>query len=333
MKCRVLLYSCVLLEGMVLASAFGNLEPANITVARIKSAKTLTEALPRPVRYATAEINATVLIGPRRIPIDGSSKVAVDHVLRWINRTISPTWRPAKPAVLRASLVMIRGEDKTPDIVRTTWSKDDYEIEVSQTLTVMVIKITPKAGTDMGKTLDEKIAYARNICSQVFADRDKRQSVGKTVPVTQIVAKVCKYSFRPDLVRELSDGIVGMPITRQQAGVVRPRRPASETIAAMARADNPTWDRSFLSWSYWWRHVAWWHDGASVGFFFPKYEAGPMAFDVNSTGPLRWIETNPVNVHMIGTSRRRSLSPRVAPSSTTRPAATSPAATTRPAGE
>jgi len=253
-------------------------------------ATTLVDALPPGVTYANARWDKAILDGPRRIPVETGNRWKTETVLSWVRRVMHPKWYPEK-GLSSDSLIMIRGEDGRPDVVRVTWQTHGYQIDVSQLAPIMVIGVTPVGKTDMGKTVREKISFVRGICAELFTDQDVRGGQGTRIPVKQLADKIWHYSFRSENVRVFNDGIVGWPVTEEQAGVWHPGDTRDgKDIDLENRPDNPSWDQSLSSWAYWWRHVCWWHDGATIGFYFPKMEAGPIRITYFSERPLRWLE-------------------------------------------
>jgi hypothetical protein len=257
-------------------------------------AKTLSAALPGPVRYASADWDQAVLAA-RRISVEDANPRAVDFGLKWIKRVLKPARLP-RGGLSAGSLVLVRGEAGQPDVARATWQHGGYELRVSQVEAIVVIKVTPPRGTNTDATLSEKVSFVQRVCGQLFADQDLRYALPegsgfKQVAVRDLARKISEYSFHRVNIKVFPDGIVGVPVTREQAGVKYPG--TREKIDAQDRADNPNWDETTSSWSYWWRHVSWWHDGPTIGFFFAKHEAGMVRLHNFWAGHLDWLSARP----------------------------------------
>ena len=287
---RLLLAGVVAGTGVVLAMvAFRGYvtdTPGNTVLPIDASTKTLRVAFPFVVTY-TSELLGQSLgsESERRIPVGEADRSAVKWSLQWIKKVINQEWLP-EDGLSEESLILVRGEGNCPDVARATWQYHGYQIDVSQIQTNVVIRVVPPEGTNMGSTLPEKVTLVKEICARLFVNQSLRYGPSEVmVPVKDLASKICDYSFRPMNIRELSDGVIGLPLTRHQAGVQYSTN--SETAD---RPDNPLWSQTSGSWGYWWRHVCWWHDGNGVGFFFPKCEVGPFALDHFTFGTLHWLE-------------------------------------------
>ncbi len=256
-----------------------------------EKADTLSAALPPTVSYIATWPGEDVLTGPRRVPVEEHKDVA-RHSIYWLEKVVNATMRPITNETFRQSLILLGGGTGTPDVVRAQWTKDGYRFQVSQSAAVMTIRVVPPAGTDLGRTVKAKRRYAASLAERIFADSDTRaghdaQRKPTRVAVRGLARKIITYSFRPAKTRALKDAVVGVPVTKEDEGVMPPHSGAE--IDAENRADNRQWDRSSSSWGYWWRHVSWWNDGKSVGFVVLKCEAGPIRVDYVSPALNKWF--------------------------------------------
>ena len=269
-----------------------------------RSAKSLNKALPERVVHLFSWPDVSILSGPNRVSGDETRRIALVKTssIEWIKKVLNPTWLPTGERYLEENLIMIRDEFGPFDATRVEWQKNNYVIQVSQTAGILAIKLTPLKSVDMGKTADQKRGFAKELCRQIvnstgmryglrYGLDDKGKPVKKPVKVTvkDLPAKICGYSFRPELARQFPDSnMAGASPTPEEEGVPLTARNGSD-IDAENRADNPNWDSSLSSWGYWWRHVCWWHDGKSVGFFTLKKESGAVSLDYWDTFGSRWF--------------------------------------------
>ena len=268
------------------------------------SANSLNEAMPeRVVHLFSYWPDAVVLSGPNRVSGDESPQLALvkKSSVEWIKKVLNPTWLPMKE-YLEENLIMTRDELGLFDVTRIRWIKNGYNVEVSQTAGIIAIKLTPVKSVDMGKTADQKREFAKELSRQIVNNTgmryglrygldDKGKPVKKPVKVTvkDLPAKICGYSFRPELVRQFPDGIAGVATTMEDEGIAWISRDGND-VEVENREDNPDWDSSLSSWGYWWRHVCWWHDGKSVGFFTLEKEADAVDLNYWDEFGSRWFE-------------------------------------------
>lgn len=268
-----------------------------------RSAKSVKEAIPaRVVHLLNYWPDAAVLSGPNRVSGDENRWItwANKSSIEWIKKVLNPAWLATKEGVLRDKLIMIRNEFDEFDVTHLHWSKNGYNIRVSQTSGIIAIKVTPLESTNMGETAEQKSQFAKELCRQIFNStgmrdgirysiNEKGKRVKKPVKVTvkDLSTKICGYSFRPELIRQFPDGIVGVAPTMRDEGTPRT---TPDGVAPENREDNPDWDKSRFSWAYWWRHVCWWYDGKSIGFFTLKTEGGSWRANYWDRFGSRWFE-------------------------------------------
>lgn len=216
----------------------------------------------------------SVLNGPNRVDSDANEVTwPKKQCLEWlIKRVLAPSWLPPKDV----ELIFIRNEFDGRDTVRTAWERNEYIIQVSQTASVFAMKLTPLGNRNTGADSREKTQNAKLLCAQVFAKEGYRwgSGAGTKVQIKGLSEKIASYSFRPELVRHLKDdkAVCGRPQTMNEAGVKQPQN----DVEALRESDpnNPNWDKTASSYSYWFRMVNWWNDGKSIGFYFLKVEEG-----------------------------------------------------------
>jgi len=251
------------------------------------SANSLNQAMPgRVVHLFSYWPDAVVLSGPNRVSGDENPWIALvkSSSVEWVRKVLNPTWLPEEKKYIEDNLIMIRNEFDEFDVTRIRWIKNGYNLEVSQTAGIIAIKLTPLKSVDMGKTADQKREFAKELSRQIvnntgmryglrygLDDKGKPVKTPVKVPVKDLPAKICGYSFRPELVRQFPDGIAGEATTMEDEGIAWVSREGND-VEVEYREDNPDWHKSQYSWAYWWRHVCWWHDGKSIGFFTLKTE-------------------------------------------------------------
>lgn len=293
----------ILIVGVMLAcGACGTSNGHPVLNGGAKSAK---EALPAKVAHLlTHWPDESVLSSDKRMMGDENRHVrsAKDGSIGWIKKILNPEWLPSEKGYFENHLIMIRNEFGEFDVVRVEWTKNGYQLQVSQTAGITAIKLMPLDQREMGETVQQRIELAKKLCGQIMNDTgmrygihrvvsDKGKALTKSVKVSVkgLSAKICDYSFRPRLVREFPDAIVGVAATMEDEGLPRKRQDSAD-VAHELREDNPDWDKSASSWGYWWRHVSWWHDGKSIGFFTLTTEGGAWSANYRDNMGANWFE-------------------------------------------
>jgi len=258
-----------------------------------RAANSINEAMPERVANLFKWPDASVLAGPNRVRGDESRHIryAKRNSLEWIRKVLSRGCLPTE-GYLEGNLIMIHDEFELFDVTRVEWEKNGYRVQVSQTAGVMAIKVTPLEAAKV-EGVEQKKAMAGRLCAQFISDTGIRYGkVEKNrrteVPVEGLTEKILEYSFHPELVREFPDGIIGVATTPDREGI--PGTTAERKAEAERTGKKPEWDNSSASWGYWWRHVCWWHDGTSVGFFMLKADGGCWNANYWDTFGTTWFE-------------------------------------------
>ena len=214
----------------------------------------------------------SVLSGPNRI---NSNDISVawpkKQCTEWINKVIAKQWLPDK----NPDFIFIRDEFDGRDVVRATWEANNYRVEVSQTASILALKVSPLESQTTGMDHTEKIENAKHVCLGIFNKTGYRWSAdGEKVPLKNLNKKIETYPFNPELIKYLEDdlAICGRPQTVHEAGVSSPKDDAE--AQRQMDPNNLDWSNSSNSYRYWFRMVNWWNDGKSVGFYFLKVEEG-----------------------------------------------------------
>ncbi len=269
------------------------------------SAKSLAEAVPEKVAHLIKYWpDSTVIGGPNDVSRDKSRDVRLARKMSaiWIRKILSPDWLPREQTPLGANLIMIRNEFGDFDVSHVQWATNGYVIKVSQTAGIFAVKLTPLDNNSVPETPEEKREFAKALGAQIFNNTGMRYGIryslnkeGKRikkrlkVPVKDLAAKICDYSFRAELTREYPDGIVGLAARKEDEGITG-NSPDRDVVEQENLEDNPNWHKLRYSWGYWWRHVCWWHDGKSIGFFTLKTEAGSWAADYSDNFGTGWFK-------------------------------------------
>src|SRR4030042_6840042 len=270
-----------------------------------RSAETLNEAMPaRVVHLFNYWPDASVLSGPNRMLGNENRWIALvkKESIDWIKKVLNPAWLPETKDYLQDNLIMVRNEYDEFDVTRVQWTKNRYIIKVAQTASIITIKFTPIESTNVGETTEQKREFAKALCRQIVNSSgirygirhvvDKKGKLVKrpiNVAVKNLAAKICGYFFRAELTREFPDGVIGVAPTPEQEGIPWTPRDGND-VNARNLEDNPNWDKSWSSWGYWWRHVCWWNDGKSIGFFMLRKEAGAIGINYWDNFGSRWFE-------------------------------------------
>jgi len=269
------------------------------------SANSLNEAMPeRVVHLFSYWPDATVLSSPKRVSGDENPWIALvkSSSAEWVRKVLNPTWLPEEKKYIEDNLIMIRNEFDEFDVTRVQWTENGYNIKVSQTAGIIAIKLTPLESKGLGETVEQKRQFARALARQTFNntgmryglrysvdEKGKRTKQTVKVPVKDLATKISDYSFRPNLVRQFPDGIGGEATTMEDEGIAWVSREGND-VEVEYREDNPDWHKSQYSWAYWWRHVCWWHDGKSIGFFTLKTEDESWNANYSDKFGTRWFE-------------------------------------------
>jgi len=245
-----------------------------------RSATTLQDALPGRGQLLFEWPQPSVLLGSHRVHGDENACIAraKKHSIEWIKKFLNPKWLPEGRTWLEDNLIMLHNEAGPIDTTRVRWEKNGYEIQVSQTLCIIAVKLTPLETKDMGNKIDQKRIFAADLCSRIVNETGLRYGLDEKnqpvmVTVTGLPDKIRKYSFQPEHTHQYANSAVAgvspaMPMEK------RPTSRDGRDIDKENRVGNLNWDDSLSSWAYWWRHVCWWCDGKSVGIFALKEEAG-----------------------------------------------------------
>lgn len=187
----------------------------------------------------------------------------------WLYKVIDSSWLPDK----KPEPILIKNEFDDRDVVRFRWLKNGYDIEVSQTASIFVMKLTPQDGHSMGKDDKEKLNMAKELCLQVFAKQGRRWAgQGNTIAISNLAQKIASYSFREDTIQNLQgDNIIlsGRPRTMKEESIDKTQ---NETQGQIENASNSEWEMTKRAWRYWFRNVYWRNDGKCLSIFFPKVE-------------------------------------------------------------
>lgn len=261
-------------------------------------AQSVREAVPPKAWWLSIWPKQITLSGPNSIKANNKKRDVVTarkHASRWIKRVLAPECRPESEKEIQRALILLRDEFDSFDTIRAQWIRDEYRIEVSQTLFVMTIKCTPLKERAVGQNLSEKISFARQCCMKLFNPNGQRGGLDRNkkpviVPVKNINAFIAENSFRGNLTFEFGDDVVGLvPDITNSPDIVLSQRGKDRDAENIA--DNPHWQESLSSWGYWWRHVSCWDDGNSVVFFLLKSNAGPIqaSYYYESSGVKNWF--------------------------------------------
>lgn len=249
---------------LILPAMPGQASAQSITPSSLK------EAIPSPAYYLFQWPNNSVLNGPCRIdPLTIKNSPPLTMPDAWIKKVLAKSWWP--PASSKP--IYLHGEFQERDVVRMAWEKDACRIEVSQTATVMAIKISKLDGSAWGNTANEKIETAKKLCSEIFNETEQRRTGQlELVPVPGLPEKIISFSFNPDSIHVLPEdnAIWGRHQSMTEENL-KPR--TQEENEQDDRPGNINWYLGAASWKWWFRNIDWWNDGKSVGYYFFKSEA------------------------------------------------------------
>ena len=194
--------------------------------------------------------------------------------IRWIYKVIDPKWLPESKKQLEERLTMIKDVHNSIDATYVEWEKNQYRFRITQSKTVLTIIVTPTtdANAVSGHTLQEKIASASAICTQIVRNIPKVEVTTEDKEVINIVPQgttsvLLAKTFNQGMVKQCDDGIVGQ----------------------RARVDwKDELDRR--SHEYWWGRMGWWTDGRKLGLYTLKIENGAWEASYSPGVDYRWFE-------------------------------------------
>jgi len=209
---------------------------------------------------------------------DGPTSVRVirarKQFLTWLRLVIARSWLPDE----EPQMVVIRDEFDGMDVIRCHWETKVGVVRVAQTATLFSLKITPPAEPGMGRTVEELIESSERICRDVFKSTGERWTgQGEIVKIPDLSEKIAAHLFGSGIVFTQSNQrptfLLGRGKFAHELGVNL--NVTAEEATRMARPDNEDWYECAQAWRYWFRMILWWNDGKSLGFYFPKDQAGP----------------------------------------------------------
>jgi len=164
----------------------------------------------------------------------------------WIQKVVDPALQPTKAE----SPICLRSEVDGRDVVRMQWSRTNYSIEVSQTASVFLMKVTPESGQGTGKTYVEKQKATEDIFLGILAKEGRQWTdQGEEVAISRFAEKVVTSSFKDGQIRKMV----------AKGGV--------EILVGLTSLQDGG--------AHWFENVSWWNDGSSVHLYFLKSEGGP----------------------------------------------------------
>jgi len=213
------------------------------------------------------------------------NRVACSHTFdRWLKLVLASSWLPPE----NAKPMFLKGQASTCDMIRLRWSKNGYDVQVSQTADIFAMKLTPEDGRGTGRNDEEKLATARALCLRIFAETGRRFNprIKDYSQIKDLPQKIASFSFRKDTSERLQGNdaiLIGRPRTTWEEGAQREMPVGND-------ADSSAWCKTLTAWGYWFRQVYWWNDGTSVGIHFQKDECGQFAGSGYGIGDEDWFE-------------------------------------------
>ena len=112
------------------------------------------------------------------------------------------------------------------DVIRVRYLANGYDIQLSQTVSLFAIKLTPQNGQDTGTDDNGKLEAAKALCLRIFVKTGMRWNpqVGdpRDFPVNDLPQKIASCSFRKDTCLRMTGDesiLIGRPRTKQEEGV------------------------------------------------------------------------------------------------------------------
>lgn len=214
--------------------------------------------------------DASVLTGGKAMnPADDNAvAVAKNHSWRWIRRVVDASWLPPR----EEGMVFIRKEFGDWDLSRVAWERNGCRVEVTQTATIFLIKITPQGGVTPENDPGRQFDAARQMCQRVFVREDRirdHDDYGHSmaVVVPELNVKIADVSFDPSKTKSLPGGrgVAGETSFFRDGQGERFIR--SARLRRVSGLDGPGGMGL-----YWFQNVSWWHDGVAAVFYFARLD-------------------------------------------------------------
>lgn len=258
-------FICLMIFGTVRASKNGKVEPTK-----------LKQVLPLAVQKLFTWPSQSILKGEGRVGGESAEILyPKKQCLLWLKKTFSPLWLPGD----EIDFIFIRDEFDGRDVVRASWERNGYSIQVSQTASIFTIKLTPVKNVGLGVDKRQKTDKTKKVCLDIFNDVGMRWTLDEIGARTKVEIKgfnkkIASYSFKPELSKHLKDdnSAWGRPKTKLEAKVKRPTD--EDEYKKQIDPNYPDWENTEFAYNYWFRKINWFNDGKSMGFYFLKVEDG-----------------------------------------------------------
>jgi len=267
-----------LITIMVLAIVFGRAnnvsgtEEGKSTETSIGTRRTLSENLPGQVGHLFKWPDLK-LIPPEKLMAGNENK----HTLRarrnsieWVKKVVDPNWLPDDPNYFNNNIIMIQNEYGPIDATHIRWNRSGYIIEVTQTMTVFAVKLTPLETATMADTTAAKKERVRRICLNIINEYVDIEVVG---PVS---SQIIRKNIRPVLLEASFD----------KASIQN----FDDGVHSWCKAPDTTSQSDQADFNYWWRRINWWTDGKIVGIYTLKTEGGAWEAGYSAGMDNNWFE-------------------------------------------
>ena len=191
------------------------------------------------------------------------------NTVDWIMKVIHKDWLPKDPNYLEQNLIMIQNEQGPVDATHVRWLINGYTLEVSQTMTVLALKMTPMQAGVIPSVMTERRELIRQmLCEVVNADVviEVRGPVRSETIHRNVQPELLRASFDEASVEDLADGI----------------RSSCSNDASNLKDFN-----------YWWHRINWWTDASTIGIYTLKTDGGAWKAGYGSILDDTWFEGGP----------------------------------------
>lgn len=258
---------------------------AAITVNLALEADSLQSALPAVVLHLSEWPDATIFNGPKRL--SGNDPIGTypkQNSVRWIKKAIDGNWLPSE----EIPTILIRQEFDGRDVVRSKWKTiNGFDIEVSQTASLFVLKVIPSNTALATGAIDRP--KARVLFQDVLAKiGERRTGQGIPVRIDNLSHKIGRFSVDEARIKQLKEGIIiGVAKDMKTAGVSLPK----DDLAAGEEQSptNQNWENTAEAYHYWFRQIHWWTDGKQLAMFFMKTENGTWLPNYSGDIDINWF--------------------------------------------
>lgn len=153
-KRRYIMVKCLILS--ILSVSVGVSARGQVPMNR--SAQSVYDAVPPRAAALLRWPDAAILKGSNRLHGDENAQVkeARRNAIDWLFKVFDPTWFPTEENYVNQNLALIKNEVGAIDTARIEWTHGDYTTQVSQTASVLTMRIIRSGNSGADGTWKER---------------------------------------------------------------------------------------------------------------------------------------------------------------------------------